>query len=325
MAQKSTAQPDSQAMVATEEPKLELTALAADLSHVPGIEMLVAKPNPEYDGNDPEVEKQLYSRSTLSAEELKAVEDELQELGPMSTEQISDLVNQNTTSRFTSDGIFVLDGELLMSIDVRLRDPIFILEDNTIHTRKELLSTYPFDVFKMAPEDIFAQQEVGIFPCKASCLDKTVKDYLVRDLGSDEEFVLFEDMIGRWARKDKHVDRRPVECVVKTKIFLARDGWEDFMKVVSDFRAKQRILSMAMKRGAAPGLALLMNFGAEALALGGRDVPLALQTAEEAEVGRLKREEALAKKEAELAAKAAELDQQAAELAALIDSLNSPT
>ena len=294
----------------------------ASLAQIPGIGMLVAKPNPDYDGSDPATEGETYARSVLSDERRKAIEEELRELGPMSTEQVHDLLNQNTTSRFTPDGVFVLDGELLMEIDVRLREPVFVLEDNTIHTREELLNTYPFAVFKMKPEDVFAQQEVGIFAARESSLDKAIKDYLVRDLGSEDEFVLFEDMIGRWARKDKHVDRRPVEKVVKTKIFLARDGWDDFMKVVHDFRAKQRILGLALRRGAAPALAHLMNFGVDFAALGAAPAVPMLQSSEDHAAALAKKEEELAAKQAEIERREAEIERQAEEIAALIGSLN---
>jgi len=186
----------------------------------------------------------------LSQAELQALKAEIKETGYMTIQQVREILETNTTMRFTGEGIFVLDPDIIMQLDMRLDKPIFIMPDNTAMTREELMCTFPFAEMQTTPERIFAQQEVGVFPVRESNLDQVAKEYLARDMGSDDEFVMFEDVIGREARK-AYKDRRPIEKVVKTKVFLAREGWEDFMALAKHIRAIRRIVGGAAGFGGA--------------------------------------------------------------------------
>lgn len=209
--------------------------------------LAIKQPKEIYKGYDPEREEIDYARSLLSKEELEKVKAEIDRTGFWTVEQIRGLLLQNTSARCSADGIFVLDADLVIKIDQYSRDCIYILPNNSVFTREQLTETYPFDLFGSEPEEIFSQQEVGVFPAPASYMDKSLKEYLCRDHGTDEEFIMLEDTVGQMTRKN-YKERRPAERIVLTKVFLAREGWEDFMTMVKEVRAKRRLYSNALKR-----------------------------------------------------------------------------
>lgn len=261
-----------------------------------------------YTGYDAAEEERTYCRALLTREALAQVKAEVDEYGFWSVAEIRAFLEQNTTARrYTDDGVFVLDAQVVREIDVRTDQCVFILPDNTVMSRAELLDQYPFEEFGQEPEEIFAQQEVGVFPAHVSFMDQTAKDYLVRDYGDDFEFIMLEDEVGRLVKGDKHVAYRPAEAVVRTKVFLARDGWEDFMTAVKHVRSMKRLLGNLAQRGRdADGnllLALLApatRHGAGALALEHED-----GIRERREAALRAREDELRRKEAELQRRAA--------------------
>lgn len=232
--------------------------------------LAVAAP-PPFGSYSAEEDEKEYARALLKPEELRVLKVEVESQGFLSAAAVRALVAANTGSRLTPEGIFVLDADLIAQIDMRTNVPMFVLPDNTVYSREELLAAYPFAEFRTAPEKIFAQQEIGVFPVRASNLDQTAKEYLARDLGSGDEFVMFEDFIGREARAD-YVDRRPCERTVKTKVFLARDGWDDFMALSKHVRALRRLMKVS---GHPAG-----DFGALLGASQAASAPLYLESAE---------------------------------------------
>ncbi len=281
--------------------------------------MLAVRSVPKYEGYDPVRDEKEYARSLLSPEDLAKVKQDTDANGFMQVKEIQALIACNTSARYTSEGIFSLDADLIAEIDMRTNEPVFILSDNTVFSRVKLMATYPFEMFHTSPEVIFAQQELGVFPVRASGLDQTAKEYLTRDLGTDDEFVMFEDFIGREARAN-YKDRRPIERTVKTKIFLARDGWDDFMTLSKHVRAMRRIVGPALGQPGGANLALMFGLGE-----GGATSPAAIESADQvderhrAQAAELTRREAeLAQREADLAAA---LDRQAQKIAKLLESM----
>lgn len=287
--------------------------LAVRLGDMQGCPALyIAEPLP-YEGYDPVVEEAEYSRSLLPPDALEQVKGETF----LSAADIRRVLEQNTNSRLTPEGVFVLDADLIFDIDIRTNRPMFILPDNTVHTREELVEAYPFDLFKTTPEEIFAQQELGVFPARAAALDPTSKEYLVRDLGGGEgDFIMFEDLIGRYAREN-YEDRRPIEKTVKTKVFLARDGWEDFLFTTKQVRATRRVLARALQRSKGQGDELLaLMFGTSAT-----KATLSLESSAQVEERQQKLEAELAAREEKIRLQEAALDARIEQLSQLIADL----
>jgi len=263
--------------------------------------LLQIKPTSRYEGYDSAEEEKTYCRSLLSAADLKAAKSHVEEHGGLTSSKVASLLENNTSQRFTPAGVSVLDADLVAQIDQLTEECMFVLPNNAVHSRAELLSRYPFEVLGIAPEEVFARQELGVFPASSRSFDQTKKRYQCRDVGSGGEFVLLEDRVARAARK-RHVDRHPPERVVQTKIYLAREGWDDFLAVVRQVRLLRRFTSRAARAGI---LGLAAANSARPAALEDKEGWDARRAREAAELAA--REAAVAAREAEMAAREAEL------------------
>lgn len=278
----------------------------------------VPPPVEPYAGYDPEVEEKEYCRALMDPKDLADLKEKIEEYGFLTAKEIRKLLDQNTNTKFTPDGVFVLDADMIVQIDQRTRDCVFILPSNEVYTREELMGTYPFELFQTTPEEIFVQQEIGVFSARASALTQTAKEYLARDLGSDEEFIMLEDMVGRLTRTN-YTDRRPPEKIVKTKVFLGREGWEDFVAMTNHTRAVRRLVGNAMRKSQQTGqLGFLGAMFGGGVRSGGL---LSLEDEEGIQTRLRQQEEALARREAEVARREAEVAKQAEGIAALIGNL----
>jgi len=225
---------------------------------------------------DPAVEEAQYSRSLMSPKDLEALKADIENHGFMTIEQVRDLIVQNTSkeSQDARGETYAIDPEMMMLVDTRTNFRIFIAGDN-VYTREELFNHYPFEDFKTTPEEVFVQQEVGVFPPK-KYTDSTIKigdeyEYVARDVGDEEEFIMIEDLVGRAARKNYKMKRAPIR-VVKTKIFLAKDKWDDFTTMKRFVQSFQTFVGPMMLEGGG-------SFGDAVKALTGRASfkPLAIQ------------------------------------------------
>lgn len=229
---------------------------------------------------DPEAEEREYSRALMSPGDLALVKADIDRHGFLTIEQVRELVKQNTVkeTQEARGETYAIDPEMMMQIDTRTNFRIFITGDN-VYTREELFDHFPFEAFRTAPEDVFVQQEVGVFPPKKwADPDKTAGEdayeYVARDLGDDEEFIMIEDLVGRAARKNYKIKRAPVR-IVKTKVFLGKDKWEDFMtmkRFVKSF--KTFVPPLMLEGGDSSARALAYLFGGQPAR---RGAPLAIQ------------------------------------------------
>lgn len=267
---------------------------------------------------DPALEEKEYSRSLLAKHDLAILKEDLAENGFMSIAQVRSLVQQNCVkeTQEARGETYAIDPEMMMQIDARINYRIFITGDN-VYTREELLEHHPFENFQTSPEDVFVQQEVGVFPPKQHAMDDAGYEYVARDLGDDEDFIMIEDLVGRAARANYTMKREPIR-IVKTKVFLGKEKWSDFTKLkrfVRSFKSFVAPMMIASQGGDAKAAKALAGLFATGPAGG----PLALQDAEGV---RQERERAAL---AALEAKARELQEREEELrareAALYESL----
>lgn len=190
-----------------------------------------ARPPPPLDPfvYDAEVEKREFCRSLLPAAELSLIDEEIKKSGFMTIDQVRELIKSNSVKEnMDARGeTYAIDPEIMILVDARTNYKVFIAGDN-VYTREELYTHFPFHDLKSEPEDVFVQQEIGVFPARKYAMDADEFEYVARDFGDETiEFVMIEDMVGRAARKNYQPKRAPAK-IVKTKIFLGKDKWEDF-------------------------------------------------------------------------------------------------
>lgn len=216
----------------------------------PSCSFLAVPVAPLPEGYDAAREEKEYCRALLPAGLLASVKKRVEAEGYLTPEKVQQLVDQNVKHDYEMhESVSLIDGNLICQIDTLTDRPVFILPRNRVTSRESLLATYPFAQMGVEPEEMFAQQELGVFPERAGRfgqLDNGTADgdvaYVARSLGSDEP----------WAFS--HL--KPVEPVrvVKTKVYLAKDGWDDFLTLAKQVRAMMRVRSLRDRAiGYSPG------------------------------------------------------------------------
>lgn len=266
---------------------------------------------------DPEAEEAGYGRALLPPADLAQLKADIAEHGFLTIDEVRSLVQQNTVkeTQEARDETYAVDPELLLQIDTRTDFRVFIAGDN-VYTRAELYAHFPFDAFRTTPEEVFVQQEVGVFPPRRWAEAGPAGaggEYIARDVGErQEEFIMIEDLVGLAARRG-YTERRAPTRIVKTKIYLGKGKWDDFSTMSRFMTAFSTFVAPLMPAGS-PALALTGLFGGPG--------PLALQDASGAELERARaaqeREQAALRA---LEAKAAALRAKEAELRAREDAL----
>ena len=200
---------------------------------------------PDPDPYDRERENAEYARSLLNAEARRALDEGVEKGGYMTIEQVRGIVDENTVKGSVEAG--GLDPEIMALIDARIDYKIFVAGDN-IYTREGLYDHYPFHEFNVQPEAIFVQQEIGIFPPRKHAL-KDEFEYIARDVGDESvDFVMIEDLVGQAARANYKMKRAPLR-VVKTKIYIGKERWEDFALLQRFFRGAVRVATAQIAYG----------------------------------------------------------------------------
>jgi hypothetical protein len=261
---------------------------------------------PDPDTYDRAKENVSFARSLLSEEERRRVDAEIEKDGFMTIDQVRALVAENTIKGSVESG--GLDPEIMALVDARTNYKIFIAGDN-IYTREGLYDHYPFHEFNVQPEAIFVQQELGIFPPRKHALKSEELEYVARDVGDETvDFVMIEDLVGKETRKNYKMRRAPLR-VVKTKVYIGKERWEDFALLQRFFRGAVRVATAQIaysggQPASMPGMfALLTGARAGHAETGDSRLPMiadqatldAERLAREAEMAR--REEALRQRE----------------------------
>ena len=190
------------------------------------------------------------SRSLLSAAELTALDAEIAAHGFYSPATVRGLIAENCArGQLESTG---LDPELMLIIDARIDYKLFVAGDN-VYVREELYANFPFHEFGVQPEAVFAAQEIGVFaPRIAGSATGGVTgssivtfDYAVRDAGDARiGFSPAEDLVK--AACGGPPPRQPRQ-IVKTKIFVGREPWEDFKLHMRFYRGAVRMAAAGQR------------------------------------------------------------------------------
>jgi hypothetical protein len=278
-------------------------------------------PPPDPSPYDEAHDRAHHARSIVDEPTGADIDAKNKEEGFFTIEQVREAVLQNSIkgSQNSRGEVLVLDPELLMLIDMRFPGKVFIVEDN-VYTREGLMEAYAFPEFGVAPETVFAQQEIGVFPSSRHSM-KGELTYVARDVGDETvSFVMIEDLVARAARKN-HSDQRAPLRVAQTKIYIGRERWEDFQQMTRFFRGAARTAHTRMlTAGAGAGTSQPVPlFDLARMLGGGGPAPLALEdegAAARREAAAQEREEALRRREEELRLREEAARLQAAEVSA---------
>ena len=224
---------------------------------------------------DPLLEEQEYCRALLTPVELNQLKAEIAKNGFMPINKVREYIQQNTTKECQDSRgeNLMIDPEILMMLDIRTDYPIFIAGDN-VFTREELRQKYPFEDFRKVPEEVFVQQEIGVLYSPTELAGGEPYELSTRDLGDENEFLRIRDLVGRATRGDYGAKQTPTR-IVKTKIFLGKERWADFIRInqiVRSFRTFVAPLMLEAPNGDNSSARALLNLFTRA--------PLALQEPE---------------------------------------------
>jgi hypothetical protein len=228
-----------------------------------GIERPPAPPDP--DQHNLEKENKEYCRSLLDEEERAQLDEELKGDKYLTIEEVREMISDQCPKPLEGAANFTcMDAELMMLLDQRTNYKIFVAGDN-VFTREELYEHYPFPEFGVQPEAMFSQQEIGVFPPKKYEMDEKKLEYLARDVGDESvDFVMLEDMVGQAARDNYKLQRKAVR-IAKTKVYLAREEWDDFAHLQRVFRSSVRVAKAQIAYGGpgakTPPLLAMFGFG----------------------------------------------------------------
>jgi len=206
-------------------------------------------------------ENESFARSLLNDDERRSIDAEIETDGYMTITQVRAIISENTVKGSVEPG--GLDPEIMALIDARTNYKIFVAGDN-IYTREDLYNHFPFHEFNVQPEAIFAQQELGVFPPRKHALKTEELEYVARDVGDESvEFVMIEDLVGMETRKNYKLRRAPLR-VVKTKVYLGKERWEDFATLQRFFRGAARVATAQIAAGGGetpsmPGMFALLS------------------------------------------------------------------
>jgi len=191
---------------------------------------------------DDDVDKKEYAYSLLNPAEIKQIESESARW--MEPDTIRSILSNNVMK---SDEINTLAASIVLHIDTRINYPIFMIS-NEVYTREDLLEIYPLEDFGKCPEDLTEQQEFGVFPYSVdvyeqsieskrfdtSLIDDEKNEYVQRRVGSSAPFIKTKDLIhylcksAALKRSTKPEESTPFR-IVKTKLFIAKQEWGDFI------------------------------------------------------------------------------------------------
>jgi len=204
-------------------------------------------PPPDPEKYDDDIQKNHFSTSLLTPEEIKERDEELKKSGYISIETVRELFKSNLSKESSTP-----DAEFMIQIDSRIDYKIFIV-DNTIYTREELFENYAFSELGQEPEDFFSRQLIGVFD----------NEFITKDEDDESmEFIKISDMfkMRRYEqftrlKKDTYPDGSPVveiipekpKKIVPTKIYIGKSSWDDFLVIQTQFKTMIKMQMKAQK------------------------------------------------------------------------------
>ncbi len=216
-----------------------------------------------------------------------------------------------------------LDPETIAWLDHVTNYKVFLTAEGVM-SREQLFAAYPFAELDVVPEAVFANQEVAIFPPPAHSISDDL-EYMARDVGDDTtEFQTVDAMVARATGIRKSAAKRDPIKIVRTRVWLGKEQWDDFLQLVRTMRAAARIAQgqmvwqghvsgrIAMLAGvsqAGAPLALRDSEGVEA------EANERLERLERVEAAAAERERRMAEQERELQEQRRRMEEQEARIA----------
>jgi len=192
-----------------------------------------------------------YARSLLKDDERQKLDEEIDQVGYMQIHMVREMLAQHSVKGSLETG--AIDPEMLAVLDARIDYKVFVAGDS-VYLRQELYDAYSFHEMNVQPEAVFCQQELGVFPSRKYSMNGEL-EYVARDVGDESvEFVMIEDLVGKATRPGYELKRSPLR-VVKTKVYVGKQAWEDFQLVERFFRGATRIAAAQIaykENGTAP-------------------------------------------------------------------------
>jgi hypothetical protein len=194
------------------------------------------------------------ARDLLSTVDRSLLDAEVRAHGFLTPAAVRSLIAENCTRGQLENG--GLDPEFLLLIDARINYKLYIAGDS-VYTREELYSNFPFYEFGVQPEAVFVAQEVGLFempqragaarvaaPTPPAAVHAAVHaapdyDYAVRDVGDQRlEFSPAEDLV---RAATSGIAPRQALRIIQTKIYVGREAWDDFTLQMRFYRGAIRM------------------------------------------------------------------------------------
>jgi len=187
------------------------------------------------------------ARDLLSTVDRSLLDAEVRAHGFLTPASVRSLIAENCTRGQLENG--GLDPEFLLLIDARINYKLYIAGDS-VYTREELYSNFPFYEFGIQPEAVFVAQEVGLFemPQRAGAAraaaptpptDAPDYDYAVRDMGDQRlEFSPAEDLV---RAATSGIAPRQALRIIQTKVYVGREAWDDFTLQMRFYRGAIRM------------------------------------------------------------------------------------
>jgi hypothetical protein len=196
---------------------------------------------------DPEEDRN-YCRSLMAPEDLALLKEDITRSGFMTIEHVRVLIQQNSVKEAQdARGEIYIEPDTIMQIDLRTDFHVFISGDS-VYTSEGLFEHFPFKEFRTTPEEVFVQQEIGVF---AGAINK----HVARDVGG-EEFFTIEELVSRAVHK-KYKSGGGPQRIVKTKVFLGKERWNDFKEMKRLVRSLATFVSPLMVEGGESALTYL--------------------------------------------------------------------
>lgn len=169
---------------------------------------------------DAKEEERSHARSLLSPKELSALKKSIAKEGYMPIQALRLFVEQNTSKEVDKTEVSI-DPEILLYVDARIDYRVFIAGDQ-VYSRAEIMSAFPFQQLAVVPEDVLSMQEVGVFSKESG-----EPEYVAHDVGGPGPLTCLSDALRPTATP------RPPDRIARTKVFVGRQKWEDFLNIIS--------------------------------------------------------------------------------------------